>query len=434
MCMPANRGFKNMNERPLFEDPLVIVDAVLATMRECEEDDFGYGYVRNGALVIDQGRIIWVGRKDDIPDRARHLPAWSAGNRLITPGLIDCHTHLIFGGDRRIEFALRAQGENYTDLVWKGHGINSTVVSTRGATHADLLQSALRRLRWSVSGGVTTIEVKSGYGLDVDTELKMLRVGRELQSHGLARVETTLLAGHIYLPGVDPESYIDTVCTHLIPQAADEGLCDAVEVYCEESIGFSLDDASTILETAYRRKIPTRILADHLSDSAGAALAPAFYARAAAHLNFTDDVSVAALSSANTTAILLPIAFIEDGSKQKPPIERLRECGVSIAIATGCNPGLAPTTSILAAAHCACVSFGLSPLEAMRGITVCAARALGLTGTVGELIPGASADLAIWDAEHPEELIYWLGAPLCHSTWLGGKRVRQPELQRDFVT
>jgi len=423
-----------MNERALFEDPLVIVDAALATMREYEADDVGYGFIADGALVIDQGRIVWLGARDELPQRLRHLPSWSAGRRLITPGLIDCHTHLIFGGDRRTEFALRAQGRNYTDLVWEGHGIYSTVEATRKATQAELLQSALRRLHWAVSGGVTTIEVKSGYGLDTENELKMLRVGCELQSSGLARVKATLVAGRVYPAGVDQEAYIETVCNELIPRAHEAGLCDAVEVYCEETIGLSLDDASTILEAAYKRKIPTRIVADHLSDSAGAALAPAFYAQAAAHLNFTDDVAVEALASANTTAILLPIPYLEDGCKQRPPVDRLRECGVPIAISTGCNPGLAPTANLLSAAHCACIAFGMSPLEAMQGITVAAARALGLEGTAGDLSPGASADLAIWDAEHPEELIYWLGAPLCHSTWLAGKRVHQREPQRNLLT
>lgn len=423
-----------MNERAVFEDPYVVLDATLATMRECEVDDLGYGLLSDGAIVIDGGKVAWVGRKDDLPHTVRHLPTWSAGRRLITPGLIDCHTHLIFAGDRRTEFALRASGTSYTDLVWEGRGIHSTVDATRAASERELLDSALRRLSWFASRGVTTIEVKSGYGLNVETELKMLRVGRELQSAGLARVVTTLLAGHVYPIGVEPEAYIESVCSQLIPQAKASELCDAVEVYCEESIGFSLDDASTILEAAFKRKIPTRIVADHLSDSGGAALAPAFYAKAAAHLNFTDDVAVEALASTNTTAILLPISFIETGCKQRPPLEKLRECAVPIAIATGFNPGLAPSLNLLAAAHYACAAFGLSPLEAMRGITVCAARALGLEGTAGDLGPGAAADFAIWDAEHPDELVYWVDAPLCHSTWIAGKRVLQPEPHRNLAT
>ncbi|CCB65490.1 imidazolonepropionase [Hyphomicrobium sp. MC1] len=407
------------------EGPRVIIDATFSTMREREADDTGYGFLRDGAAVVGEGKIIWLGSKDELPSNLRHLPTWSAGGRLITPGLVECHTHLIFSGDRRTEFAELASGRNYSDLVWEGHGIFATVEATRAASEDELYSSALRRLRWFVSGGVTTIETKSGYGLDVDNELKMLRVARRLDEAGLARVKATLLAGHVYPSQIEPEDFIELICSELIPQAHAGKLCDFVEAYCEETIGFSLDDASTLLEAAYKRKIPTRISADHLSDSAGAALAPAFYAKAAAHLNYTDDVAIEALASARTTAILLPIAHLELGAKQRPPVDKLREAGVPIAISTGCNPGTAPTTNLLTAAHLSCALFGLSPLEAIQGITVGAAKALGLSGVVGELTPGANADFAIWDAEHPEDLIYWMGAPLCCSTWLSGSPVRE---------
>lgn len=404
-------------------EPHVIHDATFVTMRECEDDDEGYGILRNGAAVVADGKIVWLGRKADLPSNFAKLPSWSADGRLITPGLVECHSHLIFGGDRISEFAQLAEGKDYSSLVWDGHGIFATVKATQCASEDSLYRSALRRLGWFASQGVTTIEVKSGYGLDTETELKMLRVGRRLGQAGIARVLTTLLAGHVYPPDVDQEAFIEGVCMELIPRAHQDKLCDFVEVYCEETIGFSLDDASTILESAYKRKIPTRMMADHLTDSAGAALAPAFYAKAAAHLNYTDDAAVEALGSARTTAILLPIAHLELGSKQRPPIEKLRECNVPIAISTGSNPGTAPSGSLLAAAHLSCSVFGLSPLEAMRGITVCAAQALDLAGVVGEIAPGADADLAVWDAERPEELIYWLGASLCHATWRGGRLV-----------
>lgn len=402
--------------------PCVILDATIATMRECEPDDVGYGLIPDAAAVVDEGKIAWIGPRDDLPKDQRDLPTWSAGGRLITPGLLECHTHLIFASDRRAEFAQRASGTNYADLVWECHGAYATAAATRAASEDDLFESALRRLTWFVDSGITTIEVKSGYGLDVENELKMMRVGRRLAEVGLANVSRTLLAGHLYPCGIEPEAFVEQVCNELIPKAQQEGL-DAVEVYCEETIGLSLDDASTILEAAYKKKIPTRIVADHLSDSAGAALAPCFYARAAAHLNFTDEVAVEALASTNTTPILLPIAYLELGCHQRPPVEKLRECGAPIAISTGCNPGLAPTANLLIAAHFACTAFGLSPLEAMRGITVAPAHALGFGGFRGELGPGTAADLAVWDAEHPEELIYWLGAPLCHSTWLAGSQV-----------
>jgi imidazolonepropionase len=417
-----------MLEQAMSEGPRIIVDATFSTMRECEDDDTGYGFLRDGAAVIGDGKIIWLGPKDDIPSNLRHLPTWSAGGRLITPGLVECHTHMIFAGDRKTEFSELVLGRNYSDLVWEGHGIFATVEATRAASEDDLYSSALRRLRWFVAGGVTTLETKSGYGLDVESELKMLRVARRLDQAGIARVKATLLAGHVYPSQIEPEAFIELICSELIPQAHAGKLCDFVEAYCEETIGFSLDDASTILEAAYKKKIPTRIAADHLSDSAGAALAPAFYAKSAAHLNYTDDVAIEALASARTTAVLLPIAHLELGAKQRPPVEKMREAGVSIAVSTGCNPGTAPTTSLLSAAHLSCAAFGLSPLEAIQGITVSAARALGLSGVVGELTPGADADLAIWDADHPEDLIYWLGAPVCHSTWLAGRQVRDARL------
>lgn len=409
-------------DKRVSKEPCVVLDATIATMRECEPDDVGFGLIADGAAVISDGKIAWVGRRDDIPPDYRNRPTWSVGGRLVTPGLVECHTHLIFASDRRNEFAQRAAGKNYSDLVWECHGAYATVTATRAASEEELFRSALRRLTWFVRSGVTTIEVKSGYGLDVENELKMMRVAGRLGEAGLANVARTLLAGHVYPCGVEPEVFVEQVCNELIPRAQEIGL-DAVEVYCEETIGLSLDDASTILEAAYKKKIPTRIVADHLSDSAGAALAPSFYARAAAHLNFTDEVAVEALASTNTTPILLPIPYLELGCHQRPPVDNLRECGVPIAVSTGCNPGLSPSTNLLTAAHFACTAFGLSPLEAMRGITVAASRALGFEGLRGELGPGTAADLAIWDAEHPEELIYWLDAPLCHSTWLAGNQV-----------
>lgn len=404
----------------------IVCDATFATMRECEPDDDGFGILKDGAAVIDDGKIVWLGRKRELPASFAKLPMWSAGGRLITPGLVECHTHLIYGGDRQGEFAQLAAGKDYASMVWDGHGIFATVKATRAASEDDLFGSAMRRLKWFASQGVTTIEVKSGYGLDTESELKMLRVARRLGKARLARVLSTLLAGHIYPPDVEQEAFIEGVCTSLIPRAHQEKLCDFVEAYCEESIGFSLDDASTILEAAYKKKIPTRIIADHLTDSAGAALAPAFYAKSAAHLNYTDDAAVEALASARTAAILLPVSYIELGCKQRPPIDKLRDCGVTLALSSGSNPGTSPTASLLAAAHLGCSTFGLSPLEALRGITVCAARALDMAGVVGEISMGSSADLAVWDAERPEDLIYWLGAPLCHATFLAGERVVMP--------
>jgi imidazolonepropionase len=228
-------------------DPFIFVDANFATMLESDPDDSGFGYVKNGAIVISQGKILWLGGKDKIPEAFRRLPSCSAGGRLVTPGLVECHSHLIFAGDRRKDFALRTAGMDYAELVWSGRGILSTVEATRKASEDELYQSALRRLIWFKQNGVTTIEVKSGYGLDVETELKLLRVAERLSRAGVAKLKRTLLAGHIYPSGVDQEAFVESVCLDLIPQAVEQGLCDAVEVYCEESLGLSLEDASTIL-------------------------------------------------------------------------------------------------------------------------------------------------------------------------------------------
>jgi imidazolonepropionase len=253
--------------------------------------------------------------------------------------------------------------------------------------------------------------------------LKMLRVGRRLGELTPLRIRNTLLAGHVYPADIDREDYVDMVCNRLLPAAYDAHLLDSIEVYCEETIGLSLEDSSTILETAYRKKIPTRLQTDHLSDSAGAALAPSFYAKAAAHLNFTDEIGVQAMASAATTAVLLPGAYLELAQSTPPPVALLRRNRVRIAVATGCNPGTSPLANPLTAAHLACVLFGLSPFEALHGLTTVAARVLSLDDGAGSLAVGSPADLAVWDAEHPEELIYWLGAPLWHAGWAGGMAV-----------
>lgn len=419
-----------MDDSEAVQESVVVIDATLATIPVVASTPADYGLIAEGALAIENGKIAWIGKQADLPSKWGKVEPWSAAGRLITPGLIDCHTHLIFAGDRRDEFAARAAGEiTYAEQNEAGGGIQATVRATRAAGEESLLASAMRRAWWLIRQGVTAIEVKSGYGLDVETELTMLRVGRRLRELTPLRVRNTLLAGHVYPTDIDREEYVDMVCNKLLPAAYDSQLLDSIEVYCEESIGISLEDSSTILETAYRKKIPTRLQTDHLSDSAGAALAPSFYAKAAAHLNFTDDIGVEAMATAGTVAVLLPGAYLELGeSSRPPPVALLRQSGVPIAVATGCNPGTSPLASSLVAAHLACVLFGLSPFEALRGLTTVPARVLSLDNIGGSLAVNAPADLAVWDAEHPEELIYWLGAPLWHAGWVNGRLIQGSKL------
>jgi imidazolonepropionase len=405
------------------ERPVVITEALVATMTGDDDGGTRTGFIDDGAIVIDGPRIAWVGPRADLPTEWRPADHWSAGGRLVTPGLVECHSHLIFGGDRRADFASRATGDSYQDLAGRS-GILATVEATRETSDQELLDAAVRRAWWFIRQGVTTLEVKTGYGLDPEGELRLLRVAERLRTALPIRVRITLLAGHTYPRDADQEEYIITLCDELLPAAIAQGVLDSVEVYCEETVGITMEDASTILETVYRKKIPTRISADHLSDSAGGALAPAFYSRAAAHLNFTDDIAVKAMSRAGTTAVLLPGSSLELGvAEHRPPIDLLRTHRVPIAVSTGYNPGTSPLADLRIAAHLGCLLYGLTPAEALRGITANAARALALDDGTGTLAAGAVADLAVWDVGHPDELVYWTGAPLCQSVWSSGRLV-----------
>lgn len=405
---------------------VVLVDTTIATMAPAggatrRRDDANYGLLRDAALVIHDGRVAWAGPRTGLPARWHAAETHPLDGRLVTPGLVECHTHLLFGGDRRDDFAARAAGSGYAGLA-ASSGIHATVAATSQCSDDELVAAAVRRAWWFIRQGVTTLEVKTGYGLDPESELRLLRVAGRLRAALPIRIRITLLAGHTYPPGADPEDYVLQVCDELLPAAIEQGILDQVEVYCEETVGISMEDASTILETVYRKKIPTRVAADHLSDSAGGALAPAFYSKAAAHLNFTDDIAVKAMGNAGTIAVVVPGSALELGpSGQAPPIDLLRENKVPIAVSTGFNPGTSPLSDLRVAAHFGCALFGLGFPEVLHGITSVAARALALEPGAGTLAEGARADLAVWEAEHPEELAYWASAPSCQQVWVAGE-------------
>ena len=365
----------------------------------------GYGLIPDAAILIESGNIAWVGPRADAPG----LPATDCGGRLVTPGLIDCHTHLVYGGNRANEFEMRLTGVPYAEIARAGGGIMATVRATRAASETDLLASASKRLDTLLAEGITTIEIKSGYGLDVDTELKMLRVARQL---GLARkvdVVTSFLGAHTFPQEFKaaPEEYVNLACNQALPAAASEGLVDAVDAFCE-GIAFSVEQVQRVFEAAQALHLPVKLHAEQLSNLGGAKLAARFGALSVDHIEYLDEAGVAAIAASGTVAVLLPGAFYYLREKQMPPVAVLRSRNVPIAIATDLNPGSSPVHSLLSTMNMACVLFGLTPEEALTGVTANAARALGLKDR-GMIVPGRKADLVLWDAERPGDLSYPLG-------------------------
>jgi imidazolonepropionase len=342
------------------------------------------------------------------------------GGRWVTPGLIDCHTHLVFGGDRSGEFEQRLGGASYEDIARSGGGIVSSVRATRAASEADLFASAMTRLEGLTGTGVTTIEIKSGYGLDLETELKMLRVARRIGREGRVRVRTSYLGLHAVPPEHrdDRAAYVDKAVDEILPAAHAEGLVDAVDAYCEP-IAFSEQEVARLFDKAASLGLPVKLHADQLSDSGGAALAARYGALSADHIEHATEAGVAAMAEAGVVAVLLPGAFLMLRETQAPPVELLRRHGVAMAVATDCNPGTSPLASMTTALNLACVQFRLTPEEALAGATRNAAKALGLAQH-GVIAPGAVADLAVWDVARPAELSYWLGKPLLHRRYLAG--------------
>ncbi|MDE2445130.1 MAG: imidazolonepropionase [Alphaproteobacteria bacterium] len=365
----------------------------------------GYGLIKNAAIVIDHGQIQWVGQESEAPSG----PAIDAQGSLVTPGLIDCHTHLVYGGNRANEFEQRLNGADYAAIAKAGGGIMSTVRATRAASEADLFKSATKRLETLLAEGVTTVEIKSGYGLDIQTEAKMLRVARKLGARHNATIKTTFLGAHTF-PAEFKENhaeYVDLVCNQALPLAHAQGLLDAVDAFCE-GIAFSVEETEQVFKAAKALGLPVKLHAEQLSNLGGAKLAAQYAALSVDHIEYLDAAGVEAIHSAGTVAVLLPGAFYYLREKQAPPVAALRSCGVPIAIATDLNPGSSPVHSLLSTMNMACVLFGLTPEEALLGVTTNAAKALGLKDR-GQVKVGMRADLAFWAIERPGDLAYPLG-------------------------
>ncbi len=396
-------------------------NARLATLA----DPSGWGVVERGAMVTDGANIAWIGPEAELPALADSpSEEHDLGGALVTPGLVDAHTHLVYGGLRAHEFELRLQGASYEDIARAGGGIRSTVAATRAASEAQLFDLAARRLRSLQADGVTTVEIKSGYGLSFEDEAKCLRVARRLDE-GHVTVRTTSLAAHALPPEFEgrADAYIDAVCDWL-PQWHAQGLVDAVDAFCER-IAFSTAQVERVFALAKSLGLPVKLHAEQLSDSGGAELACRYGALSCDHIEHLGDAGVAAMRAAGSVAMLLPGAFHFLRETKLPPVDALRAAGVPLAVSTDHNPGTSPTLSLPLMIHLACVDFRLTPEEAVRGATVNAARALGLADR-GTLAAGQRADFALWDHEHPRELAYWFGHPACRRVVVGANDIVQP--------
>jgi imidazolonepropionase len=397
----------------------VWLNARLATLVEGPP---GLGIVESGAIAAREGRIAFVGPEDDLPSAARAAErVVDCEGRWITPALIDCHTHLVYGGDRAREFELRLAGATYEQIAREGGGILSTVRATRAATEDELTQSALKRLDALIAEGVGAVEVKSGYGLDLANERKSLRVVRRLAKQREVAIHATFLGAHALPPEFASrrEAYVAYVADTMIPTLAGEGLIDAVDGFCEK-IAFTRDEIACVFAAARQAGLPVKLHADQLSNSHGAALAAKFGALSADHLEYADEDGLAAMAKAGVVAVLLPGAYYVLRERQPPPVDLMRKLSLPIAVATDSNPGTSPMTSLLLALNMAATLFGLTIEECLAGATRNAARALGLASETGTLEVGKWADLAIWDIERPAELVYRLGFnPLHARVWRG---------------
>lgn len=397
----------------------------LATMDPGVEAAYGaVGESGDGAVALADGKVAWLGTLADLPpDAAAGATVFEGAGRWMTPGLIDCHTHLVYGGNRAEEFEQRLEGASYEGIARRGGGILSTVRATRAASEQALYANAARRLRHFLDEGVTGIEIKSGYGLDLENELKQLRVARRLAERFPVKVATTFLGAHTLPPEFgDADDYIQYLCVEVLPAVVAERLADAVDIFCE-GIGFNLSQADRLFTAAENSGLPVKVHAEQLSNTGGAALAASRHALSADHLEYLDAEGVAALAAADTVAVLLPGAFYFLRETRLPPVAALREAGVDIAIASDCNPGSSPAESLLLMLNMACTLFRLTPEEALAGVTRNAARALGWGSECGSITVGKRADLVLWDIEHPAELSYHLGRNPCHQVIVGGEVV-----------
>jgi imidazolonepropionase len=394
---------------------MLLTHATLATMTD------GYGMISDAAVALEGDRIAWTGPMADLPAIYRTLPEFACDGRLVTPGLIDCHTHAVFAGHRAVEFELRLKGASYEEIARAGGGILSTVTATRAASVDDLLAKALPRIDQLIASGATTVEVKSGYGLTVEDELKMLRVARRIGQSRPVTVKTTHLAAHAIPPEYKGKAaaYVAEVALPSLQQAHAEGLVDAVDAFCE-GIAFSVEELRPLFAEARALGLPVKLHAEQLSDLGGAAFAAGHAALSADHLEYLSQAGIAAMAGAGTVAVILPGAFYTLRETQTPPIAALRAAGVPMAVATDLNPGSSPMASLTLAMNMACTLFRLTPEEALSGTTAHAARALGLIDR-GRITPGLRADLCIWDADHPAELSYRIGATPLHQRIFGGR-------------
>ncbi|WP_299890273.1 imidazolonepropionase [uncultured Ruegeria sp.] len=379
-----------------------------------------YGLIERAAIAVENERIVWVGPQEDLPDKYADRPRTALEGRLVTPALIDCHTHVVHGGHRAVEFEMRLNGASYEEVARAGGGIISTVKATRAASVDDLIAQALPRVDAMLAEGVSVVEVKSGYGLDPDTELNMLRAARALPSHRPIRVVTSFLGAHAVPDEFNgrAEAYIAEVCIPTLKEAHAQGLVDAVDAFCE-GIAFLPEQLVPLFEVAKELGLPVKLHAEQLSNLGGAKLAANYGALSADHIEYLDQDGVDAMAKAGTLAVILPGAFYTLRETQAPPIDLLRAAGVPMALATDCNPGSAPMTSLLLAMNMGCTLFRMTPEEVLQGVTAHAARALGLSDC-GQIAPGLRADLAVWNVTHPAELSYRIGFNPLHTRITGG--------------
>lgn len=411
-----------MNSDPQLKWDSLWVNVHLATLKNTKD----FGEIHDGAIAVSDGKIVWLGQRKDLPENYSTTIEHDGHSCWLTPGLIDCHTHIVYAGNRSDEFEARLNGVSYEEIARQGGGIMSTVRATRSASIEELFFASLPRVKSLLAEGVTTIEIKSGYGLEAVSEANMLRVARRIGHELPVRVRTTFLGAHALPPEfVDqPDAYIDYLCRHMLPELATEGLVDAVDVYCEK-IGFSPAQTERVFEAAHKAGLPVKLHAEQFSDCGGTQLVAKYRGLSADHLEYLSSAGIAAMAGAGTVAVLLPGAFYFLRETKLPPIDALRSAGIPFAVSTDCNPGTSPLTSLLTTLNFSCTLFRLTPLEALLGVTLNAARALGLADEIGSLEVGKLADFALWNIDRPADLAYGIGNNSCRMVVNGGV-VRDP--------
>lgn len=395
----------------------VWIDVNLATMNEND-----YGIIENGAIAIKDGKIAWLGKRADLPPfDVFATPTYQGKGGWITPGLIDCHTHIVYGGNRAKEFEMRLEGASYQDIAAAGGGIVSTVKATREADVETLYVAAKDRLNALMKEGVTTVEIKSGYGLDTENELKILRIARLLGEHHPVDVKTTFLGAHALPPEFkgNADGYIDLVCGEMMDAVIKEGLVDSVDAFCE-SVGFDLAQTKRVFQAAKKHNLPIKLHAEQMSNLGGSELAAQFGALSVDHIEYLDEAGIKAIKKSGTVAVVLPGAFYFLRETKQPPIDLLRKHQVPMAIATDANPGSSPLCSLQLMLNMACTLFRMTPYESLAGVTINAAKALGIQDNVGTLAIGKQADLVLWKVENPAQLSYQFGVNPCEQVIKNG--------------